>query len=162
MRKRCSVGRKKLSRESAGNRSGCYLSYRKQPRLKNLVLHRRLWEFLRTCLNLSRSILSHSCRSLDLASIRDGFRWDCIKIPGEIGSCCPVSEPAVCLSRGAASERRFPQDAPGRTLDRGGLRERLVRSYQRRPDSLPACRALLSHFASQLLSYQFQLSASLT
>ena len=29
------------------------------------------------------------------------FRQDCIKIPGEIGSCCPLSEPAEFSPRGA-------------------------------------------------------------
>jgi hypothetical protein len=30
------------------------------------------------------------------------FRQDCIKIPGEIGSCCPVGEASDFLSRAAA------------------------------------------------------------
>jgi len=86
----------------------------------------RLWEFLgdsysiqlrflypSACSWLSLDVVSHAPQlelgkllslldSLIQLRLKIRFRQDCIKFPGEIGSSCPVSEPADLLSRAAA------------------------------------------------------------
>ena len=55
---------------------------------------------------LFRKTLPKEARILNPLRLNIRFRQDCIKFPGEIGSCCPLSEPAEFSSRGAA--RRTP------------------------------------------------------